>query len=74
MKDRYASTSPRGERKSVLIQYLAIGIFGYILGTLSGTSQPSVVNLATGRRLEETSHEGKTEEKTGEHESLSVRI
>jgi hypothetical protein len=69
----HASTSNKGGRRSVLVQYLLIGIIGYILGTLSDTGQTSVENIATSRRLEDTDNEVDTEE-TGDHASSSVRV
>lgn len=72
MNDRLAYTSPQGKRRTILVQYLLIGISGYILGTLSGKGHPSVENIATSRRLEDTSNDVDTKE-TGDHGSSSVR-
>ncbi|KAI2491942.1 Ca2-binding protein [Fragilaria crotonensis] len=70
MNDRLAYTSPQGKRRTILVQYLLIGISGYILGTLSGKGHPSVENIATSRRLEDTSNDVDTKE-TGDHGSSS---
>lgn len=72
MNNRHASTSPIGERRTILVQYLLIGIVGYILGTLSGNGHSSVETIATIRMLEE-SIEVDTEE-TEDHASSSVRV
>ena len=70
MNHPHASTSPRRERRSALIRYLVIGIFGYILGTLSDISQPRVVKFT--RKLVETNIEDETLEETGDHEGSQV--